>query len=243
MAVVKSLVRRLYNTLPSSLKKSYSLRFQKYFSQHGEDKYIENVLKGRKIALKKRIIDIGALTGLHNSNSRRFLSLGWDGILIEPNPKSFAELKSNVSKFKKVKLYLENVAISDKNEKLEFFAFDEEPGHSRIPNHNHKVSSKYMGMKPRTIAVDSITLEELFTMYPEFTELGILDIDVEGLEEMILAELMKTEVRPQIIIVEHQKDTNRMHDQRTLLSEEYILLNTIEVNDIWLHRNIEADQV
>lgn len=60
----------------------------KSYSQHKEDLFLFDYINKNNIDCSKNIVDIGALTGTHNSNSRLFLDEGWKGYLIEPNPTS-----------------------------------------------------------------------------------------------------------------------------------------------------------
>lgn len=190
------------------------------FSQHKEDLFIYKYINENGIDVPNKIIDIGALTGLHNSNSRFFINKGWDCIMIEPNPNSFNTLKENT---KNLKCILENVAICETDENISF-EIGRIPGHSKINKENGKITVKGM------------TLNSLFEKYPDYKELGILDIDVEGYEEIILTELLKTEIRPTIIIVEHQKIGDRIKKQNDILSNEYEMIKSISVNNIWLKK-------
>lgn len=190
------------------------------FSQHGEDVFIYNYINRFDIDITKKILDIGALTGLHNSNSRFFINEGWDCIMVEPNPNSYKLLEKNT---KDLKCILENVAICETDKKVKF-QIGKTAGHSKISNRG-------------TIEVQGITLNSLFKKYPNYIDLGILDIDVEGYEEIILIELLKTSVRPTIILVEHQNNKNRILKQNNILSNEYTMIKNISVNNIWLNNS------
>ena len=66
---------------------------EKYFSQWGQDKIIDQILKGKK---KGVYIDIGAHDGITFSNSYFFEKYrNWTGICIEPNPNVFKKLVLN----------------------------------------------------------------------------------------------------------------------------------------------------
>ncbi len=193
---------------------------EKGYSQHGEDLFLIEYIQKHNINIPKSVIDIGALTGLHNSNSRLFSECEWDCIMIEPNPESFKLLKKNTAN---LKCFLENVAISDVEGEFSFEVNRNCAGHSKL-----KEDGK--------IKVKAITLKTLFEKYPTFKHLGVLDIDVEGHEEIILVDLFKTDVRPSIIIVEHQLNPERIERQKEILNHEYDLIHSVSVNNIWLKK-------
>ena len=63
----------------------------KYFAQLDQDAWVESLFSKE---YKGYFVDIGAATGKHISNSYHLeVNLGWNGICVEPNPKSYAELK------------------------------------------------------------------------------------------------------------------------------------------------------
>lgn len=63
-----------------------------YFSQHGEDRLAELCLGRRADGF---YLDVGALDGLHLSNTAFFDRLGWRGVCIEPDPRLAALCRGN----------------------------------------------------------------------------------------------------------------------------------------------------
>jgi hypothetical protein len=83
-----------------------------YFSQCGEDKFLEETFFSNK--RNGTYIEMGALDGKLYSNSKYFEDhLGWKGILIEPHPEKFKDLEIN-----RPNNHLFNELVSDANEPL-----------------------------------------------------------------------------------------------------------------------------
>ena len=63
-------------------------------SQNGQDKYLFSLMRNKK----GFFVELGACDGVLFSNSHYFeKELGWNGILIEPNPIYWEDLKKNRS--------------------------------------------------------------------------------------------------------------------------------------------------
>jgi hypothetical protein len=67
-------------------------RAENVFSQNGEDGIIEAIFSVIGTA-SQLCCEFGAWDGVHLSNTRRLLLSGWRGVLIEPVPERFAQLK------------------------------------------------------------------------------------------------------------------------------------------------------
>lgn len=63
-------------------------------------------------------LDIGAFDGLHLSNTRKLLELGWGGVMVEPSPANFLTLLSNCSQFPKATFV--NAAMSGSSRLVPF---------------------------------------------------------------------------------------------------------------------------
>ena len=178
----------------------------------------------------KRIIDIGASDGVNGSNSRLFIDLGWDALLIEPQAEKYKELSVNANYNGGGNVVCINAAISAHDGETDFLFNRVVNDHSRIPNENY-YSERFGDTPTELIKVDCMTLDTLFVLYPDFKDLGILSIDTEGYDEVILQELMKTDVRPHVIICEHHTEAVRKR-QKAILTD-YIQVRKISNNIIY----------
>lgn len=65
--------------------------YQIVYSQGDEEAFITEWFAGRE----ERFLDIGASDGMRYSNTRKLVEMGWRGVLVEPNPSTFAMLLQN----------------------------------------------------------------------------------------------------------------------------------------------------
>lgn len=84
------------------------------YSQNQEEKFILDYFKD----FKGTFLDIGANDGITLSNSRALVELGWRGVLVEPSPKAYAQLKENCKKFEGIYTY--PYALGDSNDMVKF---------------------------------------------------------------------------------------------------------------------------
>lgn len=161
----------------------YKLGFKmNYYSQYGQDKYLlEEIFPNKNDGY---YVDIGAHDGVSLSNTKKFEEIGWNGVCIEPHPKRFQELLQNRG------CLCYNIAISDKNELIDFLCVDGYPQMlsgvlenydqrhlQRIENEIHS----YGGSK-EIIKVHSRKFSDII----DREDIDYVSIDVEGSELNIL---------------------------------------------------------
>lgn len=194
----------------------------KDYSQHKESTFIFNYIKDNNFNIPKNIVEIGALDGVTNSNSRMFIELGWNATLIEPNPYSYQKLLINTSKhFKKVKTF--NVAIADTVDIKRFTPIMKQNMQGR--SHLSEIGDIWV----LTLPIDVILSKE--------KQIGIMSIDAEGYDTVIVKSLIEnTSIRPKILMVENISPEDRVTpqiEQEKILSKEYEFVKQISVNGIW----------
>ena len=150
----------------------------KHFAQLDQDAWIESLFpKG----YKGYFVDIGAATGKHISNSYHLeVNLGWNGICVEPNPQSYAELKG-------VRKCLSfNLAIADRTGTAKFTLKGEM---SQIVFENDSENLDIFGRGPshEVIDVEVITPTELLKRANAPKVIDYLSLDTEGNERYILS--------------------------------------------------------
>ena len=187
----------------------------KDLSQSGESKWICDYLVARRIMVEPFIVDVGAGDGEYISNSRYVLqSFGYKGLMIEMNPVPFKALKRLYKDSENVECLQAAVA----GKKYGYVAYDASETHWSLSTLKKSKSKK---------SKETMLLSEIFEER-EIEEVGILSIDVEGLDTEILAELLKSsKVRPEIVIVEGNSPEEQAK-QKDLLLEEYELLKVFK---------------
>ncbi|MBI4437477.1 FkbM family methyltransferase [Candidatus Uhrbacteria bacterium] len=146
------------------------------YSQNGEDGVIEFLLK-KMPTLPRYLIDIGANDGVESSNSRWLIEkYGFDGLLIEPYPPAFENLKN---------LYQNQVGMTLSNQ-----AVGATSHQGAINWHGHFQSL------PTPIRQVNEVLEQA----PQ--EIGFLSIDVDGQDNEVLQSIDWKRHRPWFVIAE-----------------------------------------
>src|SRR5215831_14999276 len=64
------------------------------FSQYGEQRIILDFFSRCSTGFNSYCVDAGAYDGIVGSNSRALFLNGWRGVVIEPNPRTFARLQT-----------------------------------------------------------------------------------------------------------------------------------------------------
>jgi FkbM family methyltransferase len=145
-------------------------------------------------------IQIGANDGVSQDPIYRF-NEKWSGILVEPIPEMFEQLKFNYF-YKSKGKFFENLAIGEKNSIMDL----------KIPKYSEKnkdyrnkvaslVESNFIKMEDyETIKTQVITLDQLIVNY-KVDRIDLLLLDVEGYEISIL-NAFSFNPRPKIIYME-----------------------------------------
>ena len=159
------------------------------YSQHGEDKLIENLLPKRVSSF----LDIGANDGVLFSNTYKFAKGGASGICIEPSRSSYLKLKLNhIFNFQVKCLQL---AISHKKEVM----FLKEEGYENVLSFisQNRTNDSY--------PVKTTSLADLLTRFPQFSSPDLVLFDVEGFEEKVIQGAGDSLLTSKIIILEVDK--------------------------------------
>jgi FkbM family methyltransferase len=140
-------------------------------------------------------IDIGAGNPTDLSVTRLFSERGWNGINVEPGPNALL-LKSE--RPRDVTL---QVAISSSSGEIAFtLRYPHLDLSSIYPD--RKTFPDELEERSEIIAVESLTLVELFDRYLEGQEIGFLKVDVEGAEEEVISSNDWSRFRPLVVVVE-----------------------------------------
>jgi FkbM family methyltransferase len=208
---------------------------EKYFSQFGQDEYLDKkIFKKRE---KGFFIDIGAHDGITYSNSLFFERYRkWAGICIEPNPDVFlkmAKLRSSLNieacigtkhgevDFLKVSGYAEMLSgMKDNYQKVHYKRLTEE--------------IKNMGGKMEETKVLSIPLRVLCEKY-SIKHVHYISLDVEGGELAVLNSINFKTISVDVFSVENNYEDNEIRSK--MKEEGYYLKKKIKCDEIYVKRS------
>lgn len=200
------------------------------YSQHKEDlaliDFIKTVEARDGVTIPRLVIEAGALDGTTNSNSRLFIEQGWKAILIEPNPDKKAELN---------RLHGDN-----RNVDLVFKAVSDYPEKATTNLYIHPKTAGHSSLIPidgaDSVAVETDRLISIVTNSRLFTgDIGILSLDIEGLEVRIIPDILL--LQPCIVIIEANCADAR-EQQREMMRPHYIEIACNSVNSIYYRRDM-----
>jgi FkbM family methyltransferase len=147
-------------------------------------------------------IQIGANDGIYHDPIFKFNNK-WDGILIEPIPSVFEQLKLNYNN-RETKLIFENIAIGDKNGTSNFYIpkdFKEIEWKSKIASIDKSVGM-LKDMDTICVNVDIHTLDYIIEKH-KVNKIDLLVIDIEGKEKDIF-DSYSFSIKPEIIYFENR---------------------------------------
>ena len=166
----------------------------KYFAQLDQDEWIQSLFPS---GYKGYFVDIGAAAGKWISNTFHLeANLGWNGICVEPNPESFAELKG----VRKCPSF--NLAVADTNGKAKFTLKGEM---SQIVFENADDNRDIFGGGPskQIVEIETVTPLDLLVRASAPSAIDYLSLDTEGNERAILAVFPFHLYKVKAITVEH----------------------------------------
>lgn len=159
-----------------STKKGHRRQF---FSQHGEDDWITNHLS---LPFQGIFVEVGAHDGISGSNTLAFERAGWNGVVIESDPRSLKALHRNR------RCLVLPYAIGTDSDAV--FHLDPDPTLSGFLR-----SGSAIHVTIRTLGQ---ALEEA-----QVEEIDLLSIDTEGTELDVWASFDPDRYRPKVVIIEY----------------------------------------
>lgn len=195
-------------------------------SEGGEDIVLFNFF-GRK--RNGFFLEVGAYNGVDLSNTYFFEAIGWDGILIEPDPELYRQCVVSRPNSKVM-----NVAASDKPGTLQFtcaegkewlsFSGENKSGEQRILAE---------GGSLKRLQVPCLTLNEILKDCQ--SQIDFVSIDVEGYEYHVLSGFDLDRFRPRVIVMEQKANDKDSPAVRLLVNHGYVQKLHIGSNSFYIH--------
>jgi len=198
-------------------------------SEAGEEIILYNLFGKKNTGF---FLEVGAYNGIELSNTYFLEALGWNGILIEPDPALYQQCV-RARPFSKVI----NVAASDRlgtiqftNTKgMEWLSFSGE-------NKSREDRISAAGGSMERIEVPCITLDEILRDIDQ--QIDFISIDVEGHELEVLRGLDIDRFAPRVIIIEQEADAYKSPVTSLLNKHGYFLKLHLGSNSFYT-RNID----
>lgn len=222
--ILKITPQKIKNIFQEEIKRKYSNTGDYStlsYSQEGEDLVLSRIFEQKKDGF---YVDVGAHHPKRFSNTYLFYKMGWQGINIDANPGSMEEF----DKIRPRDLNLER-AISDKNEKVRFYIFNE----PALNTFSHEEANKKNGLWQYRvideIEIQTFRLSELLQEYINSDQrIDFLNIDVEGYDFKVLKSIDWAIHKPSVILIEslnlNLEEIGRSEICQFLKSKSYRLL-------------------
>lgn len=195
---------------------------------------------------KFKFIQIGGNDGVSfDTLFEKIINRESKGIILEPSPRYFDQLKSNYKNYKSIILL--PYAIFEKNGILELFELNE-IGLKNHPSwaagigsvdiqHLTKLNVKLEEISK--IKVKGITFDYLLESYPEFLDVDYLQIDTEGYDFQILKSINFTKFKVKMVKFEFNNLTiNEQNKAISILSDQYDLYRD-ELDLVCIRKNFK----
>lgn len=205
-----------------------------YYSQFGEDRLLAEIFEGRA---RGHCVEVGANDGYHGSTSLYFEKLGWNCVLVEPNPALCAKLRADRSGkvFECAASNIEGIATLQLAEGAELAhalsSISDDPDTKRILRRH--------GYGTRPVEVATRRLDDILDE-AGFREIDFITIDVEGHELSALRGFSLERWRPTILIIEDNGLFGDKPVQRHLKNHGFVRFHRTGVNDWYTHSSNET---
>jgi FkbM family methyltransferase len=174
------------------------------------------------------VVDVGANDGFYGSNSFPFVARGWRSVLVEPHPKVFAKLQKLHRSRPNVTCL--NLACAEKAGTFPLYVGNdgEAPSTSTLSGDPELLNLRTQG----TIMVRVERLTDVLAAQKIPSDIGLLTVDVEGMDLEVLQGLDFSRWRPRIIITEDYPP--KVPAKSELLKKNgYQFRTLVDVNSIW----------
>lgn len=203
------------------------------FSQNQEEQVILSYF-GDTIGT---LLSIGENDGITLSNTRELILRGWDGILVEPSPTAFNNLRKLYRN--NLNIWPLNVAIGHENGKVTFYESGSLLGindHALVSTIDKSELTRWPNVSFSEMEVDCLTVSSLLSTVADdgFFSFEFVTIDAEGMDYFIASKLPFNRLGTRCICIEYNsKDADKYC--RLITPQGFQLVHQNAENLIFFH--------
>jgi FkbM family methyltransferase len=198
-----------------------------YRAQNGEDRWLEAHFGGKRNGY---YVEVGAYDGSRFSNSFHFESLGWTGVLVEPDPVMAERCGRNRPRSRTFACAV--VAPAAPREIAFVKVFEGEVYSTTELSEAHRRRLEKMGLRWEEIRVPARTLDAILAEAAP-ASIDFVSIDVEGGELQVLGGFDIGRWKPAIVIVETNARVRDPAIRDYFVRHRYAYRHSIDVNDFY----------
>lgn len=213
------------------------LKVDRDFSQYGEQRIILDFFSGCSNGFNEYCVDAGAYDGIVGSNSRALFLNGWRGVVIEPNPRTFARLRALYADRPDITCVQRALSDRYRDNVVMKFAIGPEGTpeedkwkYAQVSTLHDAWAASYekdFGYLYETLTINVDTLSNILQRVGAPKDIGFLSIDCEGEDINVLRELDLEDFRPLLICVE--ADDNHRHFYTEIIEPQGYMLHAYTV--------------
>lgn len=206
-----------------------------YYSQFGEDRLLEKLFQGKRRGV---CIEVGANNGVDGSTTLHFEELGWDCILVEPNPALCRELRAR----RRAQLF-ECAASSTSGTAILHVASGAEQSHAVSALGDERKPAQILkehGFWTDPVEVVTRRLDDILDEARPSAGIDFVSIDVEGHELELLKGFSLDRWKPVVLIVEDNSPVWESTVRDYLNARGYVRFRRTGVNDWYAHASNRA---
>lgn len=206
------------------------VEFTTYYSQFGEDRILHRLFQGKRQGV---CVEVGANNGVDGSTTLHFEELGWDCILVEPNPGLCRELRAR----RKARLF-ECAASSEAGTAILHVAVGAEQSHAVSALGDERKPAQILkqhGFRTEPVEVAIRRLDDILDEARPTGSIDFISIDVEGHELELLKGFSLDRWRPAVLIVEDNSPMWESAVSDHLKGQGYVRFRRTGVNDWYAH--------
>ena len=179
------------------------------YSAEGQDRFIYNYLFERAKITKDiteiRYLDIGTCHPIDANNTYLFYCLNAKGVCVEPNTDLVSLIKEKRPKDIVIScgIVTEEVLKKSKHKELDYYVFHDDIWRNTFSKKTADWTVANLNLTYRTTSQKAMSINEIFQLYFKDQEIDILDIDIEGLDEIVLKDIDYDKYSPRIICTEN----------------------------------------
>ena len=206
-----------------------------FYSQFGEDEILASIFNELQKGL---CIEVGANDGVNDSTTMYFENIGWDCILVEPNP----DLCQLIRESRKSRLI--EAAVSDRPGEVTLYVAegaDRAHGVSTINGDQESLSKiESYGFSYREVRVKTTTLDDILNREIKEREINFISIDVEGHEIEVLKGFSIAKWSPTVVLLEDNSNFENPAVRNYMKQSGYVVFMRTGVNDWYAHASNRA---
>ncbi len=201
-----------------------------YYSQFGEDRLLDKLFQHKRTGV---CVEVGANDGVDGSTTLHFEELGWDCILVEPNPTLCRELRAR----RKARLF-ECAASSKSGTAILHIAVGAEQSHAVSALGDERKPEQILkehGFRTEPVEVPIRRLDDILEEARPSNRIDFISIDVEGHELELLKGFSLDRWRPAVLIIEDNSPMWESAVSDYLKAQGYVRFRRTGVNDWYAH--------